>query len=166
MLSHSSRHTPRPSEDRGAALVELALVLPVLFVVIFAIIELGWAFGGLLDVRQAARETARLVAVNYPATPGLLEDGQSAALVEVACDRLSTPEGSSITLTLDAALPDPDRRSVGRSATVVVTREHKTLTGFLDFALGGRELTSSVLVRLEQRATWNTTSTYTGECGQ
>lgn len=145
--------------DRGAALVEFGLVAPVLFLVIFGIIELGWAFGQFLDVRHGAREAARLAAVNYKSDPTDLGDVQSAAIVVETCARISTPDGAQLTLQLDGNTPAD--RAIGRPATVEVSRELDTLTGFLDFALGGRTLTSSATTRLEQTASWNT---YTGGC--
>jgi hypothetical protein len=49
----------RPSE-RGSALVELALVLPLLLVVIAGIVDFGFAFQRFEVVANAAREGARL----------------------------------------------------------------------------------------------------------
>ena len=55
----------RGKGDEGAALVEFALIAPILFLLIFGVIEFGWAFSQNMDVRHGARETARLAAVNY-----------------------------------------------------------------------------------------------------
>ncbi len=48
------------STERGAALVELALVLPLLLVVIAGIVDFGLAFQRFEVVANAAREGARL----------------------------------------------------------------------------------------------------------
>lgn len=48
--------------ERGAALVEFALVLPVLFLILISIFELGMAFKDFLTVSYLAREGARLSA--------------------------------------------------------------------------------------------------------
>lgn len=133
--------------------------MPVLFLLVFGIIEFGWAFGQFLDVRHGARETARLTAVNYQATPALQGDPQSDAIIVEACSRLSTPSGATIVLTLVSNTPAD--RSIGRPVTIEVTRDLDTLTGFLDFALGGVTLSSEATTRLEQAATWNTR---TGTC--
>ena len=50
--------------QRGAAMLEFAIVLPLLLVLLFGIIEAAWAFNQQLEVRHGAREGARLVAVN------------------------------------------------------------------------------------------------------
>lgn len=147
------------SSDEGAALVEFALVMPVLFLLVFGIIEFGWAFGQFLDVRHGARETARLTAVNYQASPSLLGNPQSDAIIVEACSRLSSPSGSTIVLTLTGDAPAD--RSIGRPVTIEVSRDLDTLTGFLDFALAGINLSSEATTRLEQAATWNTR---TGTC--
>lgn len=48
-----------PSTDRGAAAVELALVLPVLLMIIFGIIDFGRMLNAQVTLTEAAREGAR-----------------------------------------------------------------------------------------------------------
>lgn len=45
--------------DRGATLVEAAVVFPLLFLVLFSLVEFGWAFKDSLSVGHGAREAAR-----------------------------------------------------------------------------------------------------------
>lgn len=54
------------SADRGAAAVEFALVLPLLLLLVFGIIDFGRALNAQVTITQAAREGARLVALNQP----------------------------------------------------------------------------------------------------
>jgi len=49
--------------DRGAAAVEAAIVLPLLFVVIFGLIDFGRMLNAQITVTEAAREGARAEAV-------------------------------------------------------------------------------------------------------
>jgi len=49
----------RRNGDRGATLVEAALIYPLLFLAIFAVVEFGFAFKDWLSVSHAAREGAR-----------------------------------------------------------------------------------------------------------
>jgi len=49
--------------DKGQALVEFALVLPLLLLLLFGIIEFGRVFGAELTVSNSAREGARVGAV-------------------------------------------------------------------------------------------------------
>lgn len=51
-----------PSRDSGTALVEFALILPVLFLILISIFEVGMAFKDFLTVNYLAREGARLSA--------------------------------------------------------------------------------------------------------
>ena len=54
--------------DRGAAAVELALVLPVLLLVLFGVIDFGRMLHTQLKLTEAAREGARAAALRQNAT--------------------------------------------------------------------------------------------------
>jgi Flp pilus assembly protein TadG len=56
-------NTPNGGRERGAALVELALVTPLLLVVIAGIVDFGFAFQRYEVITNAAREGARLSAL-------------------------------------------------------------------------------------------------------
>lgn len=137
----------RRRRDEGAALVEFALVAPVLFLILFGIIEFGWAFSQVLDIRHGAREGARLVAVNYQESPTDTGDAQLTQIAAETCARLSNDNGAELTI-------ERNGDAVGQIATVEISRDLDTLTGFLDFALGGITLSSKAETRLEQAATW------------
>ncbi len=49
--------------ERGQALVEVALILPIFFYVVFAIIDFGIAFGRYVELTNAAREAARYASI-------------------------------------------------------------------------------------------------------
>jgi Flp pilus assembly protein TadG len=53
-------------EDRGAAAVEFALLLPVLLFLVFGIIDFGRALNAQITLTQAAREGARMAALGEP----------------------------------------------------------------------------------------------------
>ena len=61
-----SRRFSGISRDRGAAAVEFALMLPVLLLIVFGIIDFGRALNAQITITQAAREGARLDALNQP----------------------------------------------------------------------------------------------------
>lgn len=138
------RRRPR---SRGAALVEFVIVAPLLFLLLFGIIEFGWAFLQYLDVRHGARETARLAAVNY----GTSTDGSTRAgeIIDEGCSRMDTADGSTVTV-------ERTSDSVGSQGRVEVTTDLETLTGFFDTLLGSVTLDSQVEIRLEQQADWST----------
>jgi Flp pilus assembly protein TadG len=134
----------RAGGDGGAVLVEFAIVLPILLLLIFSVMEFGWAFSQHMDVRHGARETARLAAVNYGTGTGT---AQSDSLIAEGCDRMDESGGTAIDV-------DTDGTSSGSRVTVTVTRPLDTLTGFLDFALDGVTLTSEVDTRAERTISW------------
>lgn len=53
---------PRHRADRGATLVEMALVFPILVLILIGIAEMGIAFKGHLTASYASREGARVAA--------------------------------------------------------------------------------------------------------
>ncbi|MCU1440627.1 MAG: TadE family protein [Rhodoglobus sp.] len=59
---------PRRDDERGAAVVEFALILPILIVLILGLIEFGRIFNVQISITNAAREAARTMAIeNDPA---------------------------------------------------------------------------------------------------
>lgn len=56
----------RAGRERGAAAVEMALVLPVLLFVLMGLIDFGRAYNAQMQLTQAAREGARLVSLGMP----------------------------------------------------------------------------------------------------
>lgn len=136
----------RGRRQRGVALVEFALVAPLLFLLLFGIVEFGWAFLQYLDTRHGAREGARLAAVDYndPDTA----DGALVDIVTEICERMDDDADSSVRLTRTSG-------AVGDRATIEVSRELNTLTGFLDaFLPDGTDFSSTIEFRLEQTASW------------
>lgn len=141
--------------DRGASLVEFALLAPLLVLLLIGLVEFGWLFAQNLDVRHGAREGARLAAVNHPEGPqpnsGVRSDGNRDALVAEVCGRMQTPEAATVSISSSGA--------VGDAATVLVSTPGVTLTGFIDFLLpSSLTLSSTVQIRLEQAATWTNTA--------
>jgi Flp pilus assembly protein TadG len=134
--------------QRGAALVEFALVLPLLMALLFGLIEMSWAFAQLSDVRYGAREGARAAAV---------EIGNMATLGQATCDSMDivgpTQNIDVILTPVNSSPAMPGEGSVGASAQITVTADLQTVTGFYDILLGGKTITSTVEFRLEQPAT-------------
>jgi len=65
-------------EEEGTALVELALVLPLLLVLMLGMLDFGKAFNSWIDETHLANQGARLASVAYPAVVGSC-DGSTAA---------------------------------------------------------------------------------------
>lgn len=141
------------SHERGAAAVELALIAPLLFTILFGIVEFGWTFAQVLDVRHGAREGARLTAVNYQVLDETGTD-QTDQLVATICGRVDDPESTRVRL----AFVDNTATGVGNTAVVQVERDLEQLTGFFGPVLDNMQPDSEVTFRLEQGADWSETT--------
>ncbi len=80
------RLRPRRGDDSGAALVEFALVIPLLLMLVFNIVDAGWALSQQNAIRGATREAARVAA-----TQNLDDTGIAAA---ICADIDKVPTGS------------------------------------------------------------------------
>jgi Flp pilus assembly protein TadG len=77
-LARALRRQRRGSQ-RGDAIVELALLVPLLMLMLFGVLELGRVVDAWIVVNNAAREGAREAAMAYPDSV-TTSTGQSAAL--------------------------------------------------------------------------------------
>jgi Flp pilus assembly protein TadG len=62
---HGAAGAGTAPDDRGAAAVELALVLPLLLVLLFGIVDFGRMLNAQIVLTEAAREGARAAAMGY-----------------------------------------------------------------------------------------------------
>lgn len=69
-MVHAMKTVPRQSRDgeRGQSLVEFALIAPLLFLLLFAVIQFGFLMGGQIGLTNGVRETARYAATLPNAT--------------------------------------------------------------------------------------------------
>lgn len=99
--------------ERGAAAVELAIILPLLLVLVGGIIDFGRLLYAEVMVTNAAREGVRMLAMGYPpadatiriqsASPGLAAAGGLAAPVYSVC---SAPGVGNASATVSIAAFD------------------------------------------------------------
>ena len=137
----------RRTNDRGANLVEFALLAPLLLLLVFGIIEFGWLFGQFNDVRHGAREGARFAAVNA---------GNEVQVRDTVC---SSMEGLSAGMS--SIIVDLTRGgvNVGDQSTITVTANVTSLSGVpLITTFLPNQLTSTVTFRQEQMPTWVTSA--------
>ena len=132
-------------EEKGAALVEFAIILPLLIVMLFGILEASWAFAQQNDVRHGTREAARLAAVNF---------GDVQAVAQEACARMdivypaTTPVVTLTPLSTDGVM--------GGLAQITISSTYQTVTGMLDGVFGGIDIESTIEFRIEQPMTGET----------
>ena len=132
--------------DRGANLVEFAILAPFLILLLFGIIEFAWVFATNLDVKHGAREGARITAVNTP-------DTGNVDLAAEICSRMELVGSNTATTITWASDLTP---AVGEGVTVTVSTPLTTLTGIMDWAFGGvPTLDSTVEIRIEQPPDWS-----------
>lgn len=146
----------RHGTERGAALVEFALIATPLFMILFGTIEFGWAFFQLNDIRHGAREGIRLVVVASDVTPAYIAsstsppmDTNGKRLAQATCERMDQRDGVLITIDL-TELDGDGKYDVGDDVTVTAEKGLDQLTMLFDPVLGTVELSEVVTSRLEQ----------------
>ncbi len=104
------------SREHGQALVEFALILPLLIFVVMGVFDLGWGIYSYTVVSSAAREGAhyatldmtisriqdqavqRAIALNIPA--GNVQVACKHSSIDVTCDQDSVSSGDTVTVTV------------------------------------------------------------------
>lgn len=127
----------RPRGERGAAAVEFALVVPLLIVLLFGIIDFGFAINRYAIVNNAAREGVR------EASLGATESEIRAAVMSGLSDL-----GGSHTITVGCKKPDGTTsctswdhgQESGGIAQVKVDFSHDWITPIGDILGGGDDL--------------------------
>ncbi len=130
-------------DERGANLVEFAIVMPFLVLLLLGIVEFGWVFSQNNDIRHGAREGARAAAVNI---------GDNNTLHTSTCDSMD------LTSTATVKFEDSASGAVGEVAAVQVVASPNSLSGLgLIEAVLPSTLTSTIEFRLEQPSSlWST----------
>ena len=140
--------------DEGAVLVEFAIVVPLFLLLLFGVVEFGWAFYQKLDVRSGANEGARLAAVNYKTTASPSASDQATQIVNATCARMGDASSD-----IKIRITHPSGTAVGSTFTITVNKQLDSLTGFFGGLIDGRDVSETVQGRLEQAASWNQTNT-------
>ncbi|MCK4858006.1 MAG: pilus assembly protein [candidate division Zixibacteria bacterium] len=123
------------NDSRGNAVIEFALVLPILLLVLFGITEFGRAIMTKNILHTASREGARLAAVS-PVSDTLSVQGRVIEILDAA--RVDVKE---ITIVYNAAT---------RSIQVTVTNDFQVLSaGVLESFIGVFELRGVTSMRYE-----------------
>lgn len=94
-------------DDQGAAVVELALILPVLMLLVVGAVRFGVAFNAKIEMSGAAREAARWLVVHPSDSAGAVTRAQQASpglaltSAEIAITGLCTAGGGGpVTVTI------------------------------------------------------------------
>lgn len=127
----------RRTSEKGQAIVEFALVLPVLLLLICGIIDFGWIFGNQLASENAAREAARYTAIHYYDSS---TDNDREAAVAIVTGRASTLVSPAVYLAVS-----------GDQVSITVTSQVTVLTPIISafFPDGEYTATAQCVMRLE-----------------
>jgi Flp pilus assembly protein TadG len=143
--------------DRGAAIVEMAMVAPFLVLLLLGIVEFGWKFAETTEIRHAARDAARFAAVSAPDLTG---DGtfSSADISAAACDALALAGSGRVTITLSGGTDIGDTAIIRLDVATQSLSGAPIITSFLPTTIS-----NEATFRLEQAAGWAPT-TLSGQC--
>jgi hypothetical protein len=146
-MQFRTRITSRKTGQRGTALVEFALCLPIVALILVGIVEFGFLMNAKNDVTEAARDGARQAAVNAGGTTGSCA-GAGANWLGAACT--IAPTGANI------CLQAPDGSfEIGSSIEVTVSYTYNWITPLGAATNGGNPITlvGKNIMRLEQKGT-------------
>lgn len=130
----------RRDREKGASAVEFAIVIPLFLTLLFGIMEAGWMFSQQVEVRNAAREGARLAVVNF---------GTETEIRNATCSRaVLSADRASVYLVHNNAGTDDE------SAIVTVSQNYAPLTGFLPM-FNNITISSTAEMRVEREITWS-----------
>ncbi len=128
--------------ERGQAVAEFALIVPIFLLLVFAIVDFGMGFHAWITVTNAAREGARLGAVG----------GTQTEVEDQVYDTSASLDADQMTVLVTNAEGDP-----GEAVTVDVSYDYELITplsSILGVVSGGSigptiGFTSSAEMRLE-----------------
>jgi Flp pilus assembly protein TadG len=160
---HVSLHRPElkrlraaARDDSGVALVEFALILPILAVMLFGMLDFGKAYNYWIDETQLAHEGARYAAVSQNPDPTNYPGDFLAALRNQA-DTAELRDGgtTSVPNPLTVCVYLPDGAQVGKPVTVEVRSSYKFLS-FITSQVGVTEgpIVARSTMRLERVPTF------------
>jgi Flp pilus assembly protein TadG len=145
----------RSRGDQGAALVEFAIIMPLLFLLLFGIIEFAIAFNDYQSIRQGARDGARQAVVkDYGSSTSCGINGAAAAAPvnaqRIICTtKARTGLGNDVRVGLRVTENAPTGFK-NDTVKVCVVRLVDPVTGLLDPFLEDRPLRTEVDMRVER----------------
>jgi len=175
--AHKQHRRERFRAERGTALVELALVMPLLLVLILGMIDFGKAFNEWIDETHLANVGARLASVGYPVS-GCTDPNPNVCLAEYVQEGADLDElksgraGNSYAPAQDAAVVcisypvNPATSTSGKVGDPVQVTVDSTfrwldyLTNRLNFNVAGTAMQGKATMRLERLISNTTTGCY------
>ena len=128
-------------DEDGQAVVEFAIITPIILLILCGIIDFSWIFSAQLATNNCAREGARYASVT--SSFSTIEYETSQKVLSVASDNIKSNIQTTVTLS-DVISP------TSGDVTVTVNSEVNTLTIVANTIFGGNtaKLTSSVTMKV------------------
>jgi Flp pilus assembly protein TadG len=139
--------------QRGAALVEFALVSGLLMALLFGIVEMGLIFKDQATLGQAAREAVRSASLGSP-TNVVVSRAQTAAsgislpVGSMLLEKSADSGGSWIALGDTSASPAANNANAGNFVRATITYDHPLVTTLI-FPGSVKTLTARLVMRRE-----------------
>lgn len=105
-------------DERGSALVEMALVMPILLMLLCGMVEMGRMFHSYIVVQQAARDAVRYASIGT-------SDSELKNVIE---DSMTTLDVSKMSYVVT---PVEEQRISGEPVIVEITYDHSLLISYL-----------------------------------
>ncbi|MDZ7674672.1 MAG: TadE family protein [Acidimicrobiales bacterium] len=143
----------RGPADDGAALVEFALVAPVLVLIVFGLIEFGMALNDYQSIRNGVREGARQAVVQQYGSAGTSCTSIAAPdeVKEVICvtkDRIGLGDDVAVRVEYFPVVDEDDATDHG-SVLVCAQQNVDSITNIVP-GIDGISLESSILMKMEK----------------
>ena len=161
---------PARDRQRGASIIEFALIAPILFAILFGVIDYGLVLKDDIGVEQGVREAARQGTVasfgsRTSCSNGTLPSGTKTEMKKLVCltkARSSVPDadirvairfdpvgGGSAASAYPAGTGSPP---VGNGLVICAITPMESTTGFFSTLMDGRYVRSKVNMRIEKAA--------------
>lgn len=147
----------RDRREEGAALVEFALVAPLLVLLLFGLIEFGMALNDYQSIRQGVRDGARQAVVKQYGSAGtgctsVVAPDEVKKVICVTKDRIGM-EDDEIAVRVEYFAPsDPADESDHGAVMVCAQKNVESVTGAVP-AIDNVNLLSSILMKMEKPIT-------------
>jgi Flp pilus assembly protein TadG len=144
-----SLHRSDIRDEGGQALVEFALILPILLLLLFGALDFGKAFNYWNDATHLTAEAARYAAVNRKPDPS---SGQSLqAQIQAQTDTAELRNGSASVTKASVCISFPNGTSNPGDPVKVTMSFRYTWLPFIgnSVPLGAKDITSTAIMRLE-----------------
>jgi Flp pilus assembly protein TadG len=137
-------HSNIKRNEQGQAMVEFAIVLPILLMLVFGIVQFGITFNHYLTLTDAVRAGARQAAVSRIAS-----DPAGAAEARVRSAASGSLDDADLDVTVTPYDPQSGQAKFAQGGDVTVTATYPYSINLLGFVVKSGRLTSQTTERVE-----------------